>query len=1104
MNPFEKLSSELKRLQTGYREESFYRPLCDFLESYAGGKEYLHMLNIAATSNPGSESLGEGVGFPDIEVRQNRRLIGYIEVKSPTQNLDSLSFSAQFNRYKESLENVVFTNFKKWTLYSWDQDGKPQKTSEAAWDFETDILSEQLKKLLTVFFEGQSYQAKTPHQLALALARKTKLLSQQVEDALTTDKPERRLVDLKKTFEKTLIQDITGHQFANIYAETIAYSLFLAKLEHFEKGSSVDFTLRTAVDYLPKSVPIFRDLYQLTGGTVEPITPEIHNATEILIEQLNFADIEKIYRKLVEHKPGEDPVIQFYEPFLSEYDPKEREARGVYYTPKPIVDYIVRSVDHILKTQFNKPKGLGDESVQILDPATGTGTFLMSAIQTIYADIEKKNKPLGEQAVQREFNDVVSNHILKHIYGFELLVAPYAVAHLKLTLELERLGFNFSMTEKDQDKENDRLKIYLANTLDDPDQPPQSLFGFDSITEESEKARLLKKEAPILVITGNPPYSGISQNPVEKIIYVKGKKKVVKTWIGDLIEDYKYTEGDRVTGKHFHEKKHWLGDDYVKFIRFGQWKIDQNGEGVLAFITNHSYLNNPTFMGMRWQLMNSFDEIHILNLHGSTNETVTPTGEKDENVFPIQKGVAITLFIKKSQKSDELQIFYADLWGTKRKKFDKLSTHIFTSFDSQKLRPKAPYYFFIPRSVDLTQEYEKYWKITDVFPTNVTGIVTARDDFIIDFQKDTLLHRIEEFCDQSNPDAFVRSKYFGNKRESNKYLSGDTRGWKMTEARKQIVDEKHIQNIENILYRPFDVRFIYYHPKMVDWGREDVMPSFIKMKNLGLITARSNKSDFMNHFFVTKDISEAKTGESTTQSMSFPLYRSKFLNQNLSLLEDKGESSANISPKVIKELSEKLGLTFIFKGEGDLVKSFGPEDVFYYAYAVFHSPTYRNRYHEDLKTDFPRLPITTNKQLFKALVSYGRTLVNLHLLGKNPFDRSKTIFDNTSKWHLKVGGEKPVDLDDWKISDIKDRYDKKTKRIYVNTGQYFEGIEKEVWEFMIGGYQVLDKWLKDRKKAGRVLSPEDTIHYMKIVVSLRETSQIMKEIDKAIPKWPIS
>ncbi len=404
MNPFEKLAAELKRLETGYREESLYRSLCDFLETFAGEREYLHMLNVAATNNPGSESVGEGVGFPDIEVRQNRRLIGYIEVKAPKENLDNLAFSKQFNKYKESLENVVFTNFKKWTLYAWDKDGKPQKTAEAEWNYDTNLSAEDLKKLLTIFFEGESYQAKTPHQLALALARKTKLLSQQVEDALTTEEPEKRLVDLKKTFEKTLIQDIGDHQFANIYAETIAYSLFLAKLEHSEKGSSQEFTLRTAVDFLPKNVPIFKDLYQLTGGIVDPITPEIHNATEILIEQLNFADIEKIHKKLVEHKPGEDPVIQFYEPFLGEYDPEEKKNRGVFYTPKPIVDYIVRSVDFILKNKFNKSKGLGDESVQILDPATGTGTFLMSIIKNIYADIFNENKPLGEEAIKMKNN----------------------------------------------------------------------------------------------------------------------------------------------------------------------------------------------------------------------------------------------------------------------------------------------------------------------------------------------------------------------------------------------------------------------------------------------------------------------------------------------------------------------------------------------------------------------------------------------------------------------------------------------------------------------------------------------------------------------------
>lgn len=1091
MNPFEKLSSELKRLQTGYREESFYRPLCDFLESYAGGKEYLHMLNVTATSNPGSESLGEGVGFPDIEVRQNRRLIGYIEVKSPTQNLDNPSFSAQFNRYKESLENVVFTNFKKWTLYTWDQDGKPQKTSEAVWDFETDLLSEQLKKLLTVFFEGQSYQAKTPHQLALALARKTKLLSNQVEDVLTAEKSEKRLVDLKKTFEKTLIQDITDHQFANIYAETIAYSLFLAKLEHFEKGSSEDFTLRTAVDYLPKNVPIFKDLYQLTGGRVDPITPEIHNATEILIEQLNYADIERIYKKLVEHKPGEDPVIQFYEPFLSEYDPKEREARGVYYTPKPVVDYIVRSVDYILKTKFDKPKGLGDESVQILDPATGTGTFLMSAIQTIYADIEKQNKPLGEQAVQRKFNEVVSNHILKHIYGFELLVAPYAVAHLKLTLELERLGFNFSMTASDQDKDNDRFKIYLANTLDDPNQPPQSLFGFDSITEESEKARLVKKDEPILVVTGNPPYSGISQNPVEKVTYVKGKKKIVKTWIGDLIEDYKYLEGDRHTGEHFRERKHWLGDDYVKFIRFAQWKIQQHKKGIVAIITNNGFLDNPTFRAMRYQLLNEFDQIYVFDLHGNSKRK-----EEDENVFEQVAGVgtSISFFIKNGGL--DRKAYRADLYGKRKQKWNTLQESNIEDTFWKEVVPHKPTYLF--ETTDSKSTSDETIGLAEAIldkRNQMTGVQTSRDEIAIAFSSHEMKERIKEINESNNISQLEL-----------KYKTKDTYFWNIKDALKKVRVEGE-RPIRPYLYRPFDKQYIYYSSSLVHRQRLSVMRNLLH-PNLALCVGRAGSAvggDNWNLVFcanLINDLNLFYRGGNVT----IPLYLYKDDPSQISLLGAGAGfvSQANLSPTFTKRFSEKLRMSFVESGRGDLENNFGPEDIFYYIYAIFHSPTYRNRYKEQLKRDFPRLPLTSNKELFKKLVFFGNELVNLHLLGENPFEKSRSIFDDTSNWHVKIGGEKPVDLDEWKVTEIKDRYDEKLKRVYVNPSQYFEGIEKEVWEFMIGGYQVLDKWLKDRKTAGRVLSPEDTTHYMKIVVSLRETIRIMKEIDQNIPKWPIT
>ena len=1078
MNPFEKLALELKRLLTGYREESYYRSLCEFLEAYGGGKEYLHMLNIAATSNPNSESIGEGVGFPDVEVRQNRRLVGYIEVKSPNENLDNPAYATQFNKYKESLENVVFTNFKKWILYTWDKDGKPQKTAEADWDQE-DLEAKDLKKLLTIFFEGQSYQAKTPHQLAIALARKTRLLSQQVEEALISNNPDSKLIDLKKTFEKTLIQDIGDHQFANIYAETIAYALFLAKLEHFEKGSSEEFTLRTAVDFLPNSVPIFKDLYQLTGGRVEPITPGIYKATEILIEQLNYADIEKIYKKLVEHKPGEDPVIQFYEPFLSEYDPEERKARGVYYTPKPVVDYIVRSVDFLLKTKFGKEKGLGDESVQILDPATGTGTFLMSVIQNIYADIEKENKSLGEDLVKRKFKEVVSNHILKHLYGFELLIAPYAIAHLKLTLELERLGFNFSMTEDDSDKDNDRLKIFLANTLDDPEKPPISLFGFESITEESEKARLVKKDEPILVVIGNPPYSSISTN--------------MGDWIKNLVSEYLYIEGKRIEEK---SKRNSLQNDYVKFLRFAQWKLSMVDCGIIGFITDNSYLDGRTFRGMRKNLIDCFSDLYILNLHGNIKrKEKAPDGLPDKNVFNITLGVAIVFLIKNENTKNQKEINYLDLKGSsKHYKFDWLNNHQLIDIKS-KLEPKYPNYYLIPIDTSREEEWNLLTSTKDIFVTYGTGIKTNRDNFVIDFDPSPLLTRMNDFYNIGISDEEIVRKY-GLKEN---YV------WKIPKARSKFrLDPVSENKVINFNYRPFDNRILYFDDAVVFNPRKIITNQFFD-NNLGFMTTGQISTGIFNHAFVTKLPADMCSLSLQTREalVCMPLYIYEKSASQLSLLGVGGgiRSRANISPEFIKEFSGKLGLEFVESGRGDLEKTFGPEDVFYYAYAVFHSPTYRTRYAEQLKIDFPRLPLTSNKELFKKLVQKGNELVNLHLLGENPFDKSETIFNDTSKWRVKAGGEKPENLDDWKVIEV--RYDEKTKRVYVNPKQYFEVIEKEVWEFMIGGYQVLDKWLKDRKKAERVLSPDDTTHYMKVIVTLRETIKIMKEIDQVIPKWPI-
>ncbi len=1110
----ELLKHKIAGIPDSGNERSFYPALCNFIEEY--GKAALRLKSPQAVAEESLSKDDKNIGFPDITIRNGQNLIGWIEVKLPRDELDAEKFKVQFSKYKDSLENIVFTNLREWELWQWTKDeGESKIESKRVAKVSFDITkvngtdSSEFENFLTKFFEGRAHETRTPKQLALALAKKTRLLSKQVEEALDTHGMESDLFKLKETFEKTLIQDISPHQFANMVSETLAYSLFLAALEHARRGNDIELTLTNAIDYLPTNVPILADLYSLVKKIATTI-PSITDAARLLVDQLNASDIDRIRQKLVEHKPGEDPVIQFYEPFLKEYDPNEREARGVYYTPKPVVDFIIKSVDTLLKEKFGKAKGLAEESVHLLDPATGTGTFLMSAIQQIYFDTKKNNEAQGDAMVQRVFNDIVLNHILKHFYGFELLIAPYAVAHLKLTLEVERLGFDFALTKNDNDRDNDRFKIYLANTLDDPSKPPEKLFvGYDAIPQESEKARKVKSEAPILVITGNPPYSGISQNPVEKTVVENGKNRKIKTWIGDLIEDYKYTEGDRRTGVHFKERKHWLGDDYVKFIRFGQWKIDQHGEGVLALITNHSYLDNPTFRGMRWQLMNSFDEIYILNLHGnSKTEKTGPDGSKDENVFSIQQGVSISFFIKTKSSGNKKAVFSADMWGDRNLKFDKLLTESFASIAWKNLSPIAPYYFFIPKTNEGLEEYTNLPKITDIFPTNVTGIVTARDEFIIDFNKETLLERIRDFSNPANSDDDVRGKYFGNKKAS-KYLQGDTRGWKLGTARKKILNEDHVRNIKEILYRPFDSRYIYYHSKMVDWGREKIMNNFLAGPNLGLCFMRQVSLDeSYSHFLVTDKMIDNRTFASVRGIIQLPpLYFYPSNEEHLFTGEVGNIPVArhpNIDLSIARQIASKIGRIYYPFAEyptSDGYERLTPEDIFYYAYAFFHSPTYRSRYAEQLKIDFPRLPLTSDKILFAKLVKLGNELVNLHLLGENPLDKTKTIFDESDKWNTKVGGERTDDLDDWKVTEV--RYSEKEQRVYVNPDQFFEGVSKDVWEFMVGGYQVCEKWLKDRKKAGRALSTDDLKHYIKIVVSLRETIRVMGEIDKAIPSWPI-
>ena len=819
------------------------------------------------------------------------------------------------------------------------------------------------------------------------------------------------------------------------------------------------------------------------------------------------ADMAEILRDFGKRTRQEDPVVHFYETFLAAYDPRERIRRGVYYTPESVVSYIVHSLDHIVKTRFNRPLGLADTNTLILDPAAGTATFLYFVIQQIHETLTGMGQAGG-------WSDYVENHLLPRVFGFELLMAPYAVAHMKLGILLQETGYNFAGDQ--------RLGIYLTNTLEEAITQAETMGFARFITEEANAAAEVKRDRPIMVVLGNPPYSVSSANKGEHI--------------ERLMERYK-------AAVRSEQNIQPLSDDYIKFIRFAHDHIERTGYGVIGMITNHTYLSGLIHRGMREELMKTFDEIYVLNLHGNAlvGET-TPDGGLDENVFDIRQGVAISLLVKKREGEGLAQVKYADLWGRQEGKYRYLWENDVSTTEWQALEPVSPYFFFVPKDFDLLSEYEQGWNVADILPVHSTGIKTHRDHFVIDFDPERLQARIAAFRDESLSDNEVRERF----------QLRDTRDWKLSEARAKLQAREDWDKDFNLcLYRPFDIRSIYYSGDVIELPRPEVMQHMLK-DNLALVTTRVYRGDRFTSVLASRHLVEMKTAESTRGTYCFPLYlydkkeKKKHLKGggsviNLTLLEsDPGYSirQPNLDLAFVAAVKEQLGLDFVQEGKEDIGQAqgtapttFGPEDVFCYIYAILHSPTYRERYAEFLKIDFPRIPLTSDREQFKALADRGEELVALHLMespvlnnlitgfpvaGSNEVEKVRyvekveeekppTPAADKAPGPLRAvmytlpsiyGNEAPVE-----VKPEPKPEPRPTGRVYINKTQYFEGIKPDVWEFQIGGYQVLHKWLKDRK--GRKLTFNDMFHYQKIVVALKETKRLMGEIDDLIPSWPI-
>lgn len=1042
-------------------ENSYYGSLAKLMEEFAGsiGKKHIQITTLPKKTEAGN---------PDFRIWDGKQsIVGYIEAKPPTtENLDYIENTDQLKRYRKTFPNLILTNFFEFRLYRNGHlidkvsIGRPFVLYQLRTIPPIENQDKFLKLLeqLFAFSLPKTYSAKS---LAVELAKRTRFLKEQVVVEELREEEEKGagfILGFYEAFQKYLIGGLTKEAFADLYAQTITYGLFAARTR-CENG----FNRKLAYDYIPQTIGILRDVFRFIS--LEDLPSQMEWMVDDISAVLAVADVNKILHQFYHEGKGSDPIVHFYETFLAEYDPKERERRGVYYTPEAVVSYIVRSLNILLKERFGRADGLASGSVTVLDPAAGTLTFLAEASKAAVQEFINK---YGEGGKQKFIKD----HILKDFYAFELMMAPYAVGHLKMSFLLEELGYKL---QKDE-----RFKLYLTNTLEMEELERTSLPGMSSLAEESHLAGKVKKETPILVILGNPPYSGISANASEKLVtfikdnmYVTGyriqsdedtgyyklvpqikraKKKMKikqKTWIGELIEDYKITDG------HWLDERNpkWLQDDYVKFIRFAQWKIDKAGEGVLGFITNHGYLDNPTFRGMRQSLMNSFDEIYVLDLHGnSLKKERCPDGSKDENVFDIRQGVAIALFVKKPGLAKKVVRF--ERWGLREAKERWLLGNDVKTTKWQEIQPKSEFYLFVPRDEKLLDVYSEYPKITEIFPVNSVGVVTSRDDFVIDFEEEALKRRIRTFRDKSLPDEVIRQT-FGLK---------DKGDWRLQEVRQEVGKNTEWEKaITRILYRPFDIRWIFYHDAVIERSRKEVMRHMMQ-ENLGLLACRQQNKVGFYHALVCGNIVESCIVSNSTREISylFPLYL--YRSADMFTHPKSGLREHNLNPELIKSLAEAYG------------QEPTPEAIFYYIYGILYANSYRSKYAEFLKIDFPRVPFTKDYNLFIKIGECGKRLVDLHIM------KSAELDNPIAK--LRGSGDCKVD---------KPGYNQEEKRVYINKSQYFEGVEEEVWEYQIGGYQVAEKWLKDRK--GRPLSPDDIRHYCKVITILKKTIEVQQDID---------
>ncbi|MFP5265097.1 MAG: type ISP restriction/modification enzyme [Blastocatellia bacterium] len=935
----------------------------------------------------------------------------------------------------------------------------------------------------------------TSKSLALRLADLATRLRERAAFALGAGNAGDPFKLLYGAFKAALFQGIDRDEFADMYAQTVACVALSARLSRPGRVSAEDLD-----DMCLSAGPLLKELLstpltaRVPGGDPGP-----HGVKDV-VDLLNDEriDMGAVMRDFGGRNPNEDPLIHFYELFLKEYDPGRRARRGVFYTPRAAVSFVVRAVDEILRRDFGLEDGLADTTtwgemaarntaveipegvspgapfVQVLDPATGTGTFLVEVIDRIYETMRAKwsRQGRGEEAMRELWNDYVPRNLLPRLYGFELLMAPYAIAHVKLGLKLRETKYDSLSSE--------RARIHLTNTLDGPkDFSAHSGGAALALWHEADAAEEVKRRAPVTVMIGNPPYSKISSN--------------LTADARAIVEGYRYVAGERIKERGALQFEINLQDDYVKFVRWCELRLKRSGTGVLGMITNNGYLSAPTLRGMRHSLKRTFQRVSIVDLHGHlARGERAPDGSPEENVFDIQQGVAVILATARPAGAGPSVVDYADVYGSREQKYAWLLGRGTGPACFRPVTCLPPLYRFAPEDNDLAAEFGAMWGVQQIFPKNSAGIITARDRLVIDFDKEDLLSRVENFRE----DARDESKVF----ESFDIAPGkrfDLRG-----AQRALSKESNLREfIRPLLHRPFDERHIFYHGSVVWSMARPIASQMYQIRNLALAATRQVIGPRYEHAFVSRSMIEIKACSHDRNTQLFPLYLHHGAPDE-SALSARGRR-LNIDPAFTRAIEELSGLTFAAGMRGDLRDTFGPEDIFHFCYGVLNSRGYRVRYFDSLKSNFPRIPLTSDVDLFRKLCAKGADLVSLHLLEGDYPAASWNASEPGVRNPLKGFAPRLEGTGDAGVARGYPRYD--GGRVYINASRWFEGVDEEVWDFHIGGYQVCGKWLKDRR--GRAISEEDMGRYRGLVIALKETIRLVAEIDETIEShggWPLA